>query len=368
MFRAVIIEDEKPILELMKVILGRNTNYTIVGAFTNPIEALEKMEDIKPDVAFIDVEMPKMNGLELARKVRALTIQTEIVFTTAYKNYALDAFGVEAIDYILKPVTPSTIERVTERLVNRQRATTMVIPQKDLFMIQCFGGFEVRNSEGVPVHFRTRRAEELFAYFLCHSGRNISKWQVMDLLWPDMPEERSSSNLYNTIYLMKKILKENELGMSIRKMNDGYMMETGNQMYDALAFQRSNVSFAEGKLDREQMEYLCALYRGPLLDGKTYLWKIPLEEAYFKQYSTMTKKLVEDDLLSNDWNQAEHRLDKYLAVYPLHEEMNQLMIDIYERQGNREKMLRLYTKYERVSREELGIEPSLDMKSRLSSF
>lgn len=236
MFRAVIIEDEKPILELMKVILGRNTNYTIVGAFTNPIEALEKMEDIKPDVAFIDVEMPKMNGLELARKVRALTIQTEIVFTTAYKNYALDAFGVEAIDYILKPVTPSTIERVTERLVNRQRVTTMVIPQKDLSMIQCFGGFEVRNSEGVPVHFRTRRAEELFAYFLCHSGRNISKWQVMDLLWPDMPEERSSSNLYNTIYLMKKILKENELGMSIRKMNDGYMMETGNQMYDALAF------------------------------------------------------------------------------------------------------------------------------------
>ncbi|OPH47440.1 hypothetical protein BC351_39875 [Paenibacillus ferrarius] len=112
MIHAVIVEDEKPILDLMKVIIGRNPRFTITGAFTNPLEALERIPELRPDVAFLDVDMPKMNGHELARRINKLSEQTKIVFTTAYKQYELEAFEVDAMDYILKPVTPAMIERV----------------------------------------------------------------------------------------------------------------------------------------------------------------------------------------------------------------------------------------------------------------
>lgn len=104
--------------------------------------------------------------------------------------------------------------------------------------IKCFGGFEVRNLRGELVRWTTRKTEELFAYFLYHPGRDISKWHLMDLLWPDMNMERSSHNLHNTMYRLKKTLKEQEIGMDIQKTNEGYTLEPQNLVYDLLEFQQ----------------------------------------------------------------------------------------------------------------------------------
>ncbi|MHA6529510.1 response regulator [Paenibacillus sp. BAC0078] len=368
MFRAVIVEDEQPILDLMKVLIGRNPDYAIIGAFTSPLEALASLPELKPDVIFIDVEMPKMNGLELAGRVHKLMESTEIVFTTAYKNYALEAFEVSALDYILKPVTMGAIKRVTERLLKRL-GTAVPHEQKAAGpTICCFGGFDVRNSAGQPVHFRTRRAEELFAYFLCHPGRYISKWKLTDLLWPDMQDERGSSNLHNTLYLLKKVLKENDFGMSIQKVNDGYVLEAGSKEYDVLIFQRLQNLSAEGRIEADQAEQLISLYRGPLFEGKPYLWKISLEEAYFKQYTALIRWLVARDLASRNSSKAEERLDAYLAHYPLQEDMLQLLFDIYSKHGKKEKIIRLYENFEAAYRKELGLEPSGELKNRVAAY
>jgi two-component SAPR family response regulator len=248
------------------------------------------------------------------------------------------------------------------------RPAVSLDPKKKEPMIRCFGGFEVCDSEGKPVHFRTRRAEELFAYFLCNAGRYISKWKVMDLLWPDMQDERGASNLYNTIYLLKKMLKEKGFGMEIRKMNDGYMLETGNKSYDALDYQRFHLEMVEGKQDTAQMERLCFLYQGPLLDGKPYLWKISLEEVYAKYYTNWTRLLVDSDCASQDWPKAEQRLEKFLSLYPLHEEMNQQMIVIYAKLGNKEKIARLYERFETAFLSELGMVPSEEFKAHVVAY
>ncbi|NIK78523.1 two-component SAPR family response regulator [Paenibacillus castaneae] len=368
MFRAVIIEDEKPILDLMKVIIGRNANYRIVGAFTNPIEALEKLEEIKPDVAFVDVEMPKMNGVELSQNIRKLSIKTEIVFTTAYKDYALEAFGVEALDYILKPVTPSAVQRVAERLINRHQSAAPIKSKKRLSAIRCFGGFEVRNAEDAVIRLRTRKTEELFAYFLCHPGRVVSKWQLADLLWSEMDEERVSHNLHNSIYLLKKMLREYRFGMDIIKTNDGYLLETGDEEYDLLAFQRSKNDFLDDKLSIAEVDRLCSLYSGPLLDGKPYLWKVSMEEGFGKQYTAFMRQLIQAEIAAHNWSMAEQRLDTYLNVYPLEEEMNSLLMDVYESQGKKELIVRHYAKFEAAYLSELGIKPSSEIRNRVDSY
>ncbi|WMT40452.1 response regulator [Paenibacillus sp. D2_2] len=338
MFQTIIVEDERPILELMKYEIGQNSRYCIVGAFTNPLEALARIVELKPDVAFIDVEMPKMNGLELAQKLGELSEDTKIVFTTAHKEYALEAFKVYAFDYILKPVTSTAIERVAERLVKQGHPAAKVKSVAQV-SVRCFGGLEVRNAAGELVRFPTRKTEELFAYFLCHPGHEINKWQLVEMLWQEMNEERSLHNLYNTIYRLKKLLKEHNLGMDIQKTNEGYLLESANYTYDVLAFERFDFSLSTlaGMRNTAQAELLCSLYKGPLLQNKDYMWKMSLEERYCKQYMLLVRALAHRDMAEKQWDKAEQRLDTYLSVYPLDEEINHMLIDLYGACGKTEK-------------------------------
>lgn len=367
MFHVIIVEDEKPILDLMKNMIGQNPHYTILGAFTHPLEALDSLSRLKPDVAFLDVEMPKMNGLTLAQKINELSEHTKIIFTTAYKDYALEAFHVQAFDYILKPVTKAAIERVTNRLIKQHRPEIPAEQRVRQASIRCFGGLEVRNLKGVPVHWPTRKTEELFAYFLCHPEMEFNKWHLADLLWPDMEEDRASHNLHNTMYRLKKLLKEQEIGMEIRKVNEGYIMDIGNFVYDVLEFERYHESVPERGHDTAQKEHLLSLYKGPLLERKDYLWKASLEKRYIKQYTTMVRGLIQQALAVQDWEKAEQRLEQYLSVYPLDEEMNLSLLQIYENSGRKKQMMKHFVQFESEYRLEMGIEPPQEIRNWVES-
>ena len=362
MFNVVIVEDENPILDLMKYVIGQNPQYTILGAFSNPLEALACFPQLRPDVVFLDVEMPKMNGLELAQRMNDLWDHTHIIFTTAYKNYALEAFNVQAFDYILKPVTKMAIERVTERLMKQHRLAIPPERRARHVSIQCFGGFEVRNLNGAPVHWPTRKTEELFAYFLCHPGKEISKWYLADLLWHDMDEERASHNLHNTMYRLKKLLKEQEIDIDIKKVNEGYMLDASNHTYDVLAFERNLHSISEGGRDAAQEENLVSLYKGTLFDRKDYLWKTSHEKKFSKHFTMLINSLIQQDLAKGDWKIAEQRLDQFLNIYPLDEEMNLSLFKIYECSGRQEQIKKLYAKFENAYLLDLGLAPPQEMR------
>lgn len=366
MYRTVIVEDEKPILELMKVVVGRNPHYTIVGAYTNPLEALRHIPELRPDVVFLDVEMPRMSGLELAEQINRISENTIIVFTTAYKRYALEAFQVEAIDYILKPVTPLAIERVASRLLKQHRSSAPWTPQA--FRIRCFGGFELIQPDNSRLRLRTRKTEELFAYFLCHAGKELDKWHLVELLWPDTPEERALPSLHTSIYSLKKGLKALELGIDISKTSEGYRLEMGDQVCDITAFHRFDFAAREEGWDTQHAEYLCSLYKGPLLEGKPYLWKSGLEVAYEKQYTALVRELTRRDRLAQAWDRAEHRLDTCLSIYPLSEEMNLSLLELYAQRGAPGRIARHFAAFEAAYLRELGVPPSREMRERVAAY
>ncbi|WP_314590878.1 response regulator [Paenibacillus terrigena] len=356
MFKTIIVEDEKPILELMKHVVGQNPHYTIIGAFSSPLEALEQIATLQPDVAFLDVEMPRMNGLELAQMINEVSEHTQIIFTTAYKDYALEAFQVQATDYILKPVTKSAIERVTNRL-HKQR--TVVVPPapsvNQAATIKCFGGLEVRNPRGELVRFPTRKTEELFAYFLCHPNYEISKWHLVELLWPDLEEERVLHNLHNTLYRLKKLLKEQEIHLEIIKINEGYLLQTHQQTYDLLEYKRDHEAMQPKSVDLLMTEQRCSLYQGPLLDRKAYIWKTALEEKYRQQYLAYMRSLIQYDVEQQNWKMADQRFNQFLSIYPLDEEMNLYQLQVYFRSDRKDQMEKKYADYERAYLAEMGI-------------
>lgn len=376
MINVVIVEDEKPILELMKVVIGKNPHYNIVGAYSNPVEALARLPELQPDVAFLDVEMPKLGGLELARKIGECCEQTRVIFATAHKEYALEAFNVYAFDYILKPVTPAAVERIAARLMKLDRrisapvstSASVAVPSARQAFLSCFGGFEVRNAQDELIHWPTRKTEELFAYFLCYSNQDVGKWRLADDLWPEMAEERASSNLYNTIYRLKKTMQSQEIGMDIVKTNDGYMLKTLHVDCDLLEFQRSVPALKDEAADIPQLERLCSLYRGPLLEHKDYMWKIQLEAGYDKQYRKLALQLIRLYISRDEWSKAERQIEICLTAYPLNEDMHSLLIDVYAASGRKERIAAHYAGFEAQYREELGMVPPAELSSRVAAY
>lgn len=118
MLRAITVDDELQNLLLLKRFVEETGQAEVVAQFTDPLSLLEKVGEINPDVIFMDIEMPVMSGLELAEKVVPICKDVQIVFVTAYSHYAIDAFRVNAVDYLLKPIDPKEMNRVIHKLID----------------------------------------------------------------------------------------------------------------------------------------------------------------------------------------------------------------------------------------------------------
>jgi two-component system LytT family response regulator len=114
-FKAVIVDDELSGIEVLEYALKRHCpEIEIMQTFSSSVDALEKIPNIAPDVLFVDVEMPQLNGFELVEQLASLNMQ--VIFTTAYNEFALKAFRVSALDYLLKPVDVDELKAAVSKL------------------------------------------------------------------------------------------------------------------------------------------------------------------------------------------------------------------------------------------------------------
>ena len=124
--RALLVDDEAPARSELRYLLTAHPEVEVVGEAASAGEALELARELRYDVVFLDVEMPGATGLEAAPRVRDQRDPPAVVFVTAHAEYAVDAFAVEAFDYLLKPVDPDRLARVVERL--RERSHENAVP------------------------------------------------------------------------------------------------------------------------------------------------------------------------------------------------------------------------------------------------
>lgn len=225
MWKIILVEDEKPILDLHKRLLEKNHLFKVIAAYASPIEAAKEVLTLDADVILLDIVMPKMSGLELAEKLVEEGIDVPIVFSTAYTKYAVDAFRVQALDYVLKPMTPTTVRQLSERLTNyygRQKPRSIATLDVSLM-----GDAQTRMN-GMAVKWRTKVTEELFYYLLVNEGKIVSKYQILDDIWPNLDEKKALANLYNTIYHLRKLFIDLNVPIQIERINDGYELISNN--------------------------------------------------------------------------------------------------------------------------------------------
>ena len=125
--KSVIIEDEPFALKLMEGFVGMSENLELKGAFSNPVKGFEFLRKEQIDLVFLDINMPDMSGLEISHLVKD---DVKIIFTTAYKDYALEGFKVNAIDYLLKPFD---FEEFSEAVKKAEIYFQMVISKELLY-------------------------------------------------------------------------------------------------------------------------------------------------------------------------------------------------------------------------------------------
>lgn len=121
---AVIVDDEPLALKLLASKLAQSSQVEIVGQGRNGRQAIDLIMDLSPDLVFLDIEMPGLNGFDVVKHLQS-DIVPLVVFTTAYEQYALDAFEIHAVDYILKPIDETRINRAVERAVERKMAAQL---------------------------------------------------------------------------------------------------------------------------------------------------------------------------------------------------------------------------------------------------
>ena len=176
-----VIDDEPLALKISYQVVQDAFPNAQVFSFSDSAEALKVIgeEGKIPDVVFSDIEMPRMNGLEFAVRLKTLSPQTKLIFVTGYSQYALDAFRIHAHGYILKPMS---VERV------REECASLDLPEDDasgnLLQVKCFGYFEVF-WHGKPLDFSRKQTKELFAYLVNRHGDACTAEEIASAIWED---------------------------------------------------------------------------------------------------------------------------------------------------------------------------------------
>jgi Response regulator containing CheY-like receiver and SARP domains len=361
MIRAVLIDDEVMATDLLRRLLEKRGDVEVVGAFNNTAELLEAMPGLSVDAAFVDVEMPGMNGLKLAEALRNINDDIEIIFVTAHQQYALDAFRVHASNYLLKPLRSDLLDEAVNR-IRRRMGRRPEVPVKRDIRVRCFGGFTVSGTaEGSLVRFPTLKAEELFAYFLVHRNRPVPKWGICESLWPDHMPDKASQNLHTTIFRMKKTLQEHGVRMELESARGYYrfaLLEPCDYIqFAVLAGQDPASAFDDGRL-----EDALWLYGGGLFDGKDYHWCGAEKELMETTYAGLAKRLASRWIAAGKHDRALDLLRQAAFHVPFDENVHESVLRIHFERKDRTSFFAHYRKMEELLRRELGIAPSAEIR------
>lgn len=190
------VDDEQAALDILNRALLEAQPDAELQSFSYISEALAQVQekDFHPDVAFLDIEMPGMSGLEAAKRIREISPRTNIVFVTAYSDYALDAFPLHPSGYLVKP---ATAEKVRLELSNLRYPVQP--DQTCMLRVRCFGSFEVF-ANGKPVSFAYQKTKEMLAYLVDRRGAACNTAELCAVLWEDKPDTLELRN-----YLRKLI-------------------------------------------------------------------------------------------------------------------------------------------------------------------
>lgn len=353
MLKAIIVDDEYPSLIKLEKMLKESGLVEVADKFTQPLRALEFLKETRVDAVFLDMEMPDMDGIELAGNILDINENIAFVFVTAYNQYAVEAFRLNAIDYLLKPVSPDRLTQTLRRIIEQRG----IVINPGRLKVQCFGKFSI-SVGSQEIRFRTEKAEELFAFFIDSKGDFISRSIIIDRLWEDFDGDRAVIHYNTTLHYVKKALFPYGIRISILYDRGSYRLDTQAIDCDYLKFCALEKRVeAIGQKNILQYEEAAALYSGEYLSGCDYVWVAGKRLWLLEQYIGLLLSITEYYMNSDNNPKVIKWLKEGLLHEPLNRELNYRLIKALLLSHEHILAVRHYELYRKGLTKKLGIEP-----------
>lgn len=257
--RFLAVDDEPLMLNgLVAALRGARPEAEILP-FRWPEDALEELKKQPADVAFLDIQMGGMTGLQLAVELKKVKPDIHIIFVTGYSQYAVDAFAIHATGYLLKPVEKEDVERELTFLYGEEKS-------KSRIRVQTFGGFDLFVN-GQPVRFERSKAKELLAYLVDRRGASVTTGEAYAALFEDAEDTPARKSYFRTIlHELTRALKKAGVEEILRKEWNSYAVLP--ETFDCDLYR-----FLEGDpvaVNQYQNDYLPAYSWAEIRNGELY--------------------------------------------------------------------------------------------------
>lgn len=258
--KAICVDDEPLAVEYTLKQCGQLPGVDEAKGFTDAQQALDWLRDHRADLALLDINMPKIDGITLAARIKEMYPRMIVLFLTAYREYALDAYAVHAAGYLLKPVSLETLAAEVEY------ACGVHAPVPKHIEIKTFGNFDVY-VDGRPVSFKLAKSKEILAYLVDKQGFGVSRAELCAAMWEDqLYDRRMQKHLDVYIRSLRDTLREYGAQVILQ-------MERGILRVDPKAFDCDAYRFYAG--DSEAIN----AYRGEYMSA--YSWASMTEGILF---------------------------------------------------------------------------------------
>lgn len=364
----MIIIDRPKLANQLSTKLSKFDSVKIVGQYTNPYIGLKHVKSTRIDVVFLNIKMSLFNGLTIAKQLKAENPNINIVFVTQDHQYAVKAFEINALDYLIKPIQHSrlqkTLSRIHPQVDEKQKANGMVIC--------CFSSLHIIDKGKnclVNLRWRTRKTEELFAYLLLNHGKNIGKEFLVDLLWPHISWQRGISQLYNAVYQIRKTLTERNINMEIENTDQYYILHLNDTELDIDQWERA-IDHLPSINERTISKHIQLIYqyKGDVFRDSNYIWSIKeknrLRETWFYHISQVTNYLFEAGKYIQIINIYHH----VQQVHPLDPKSYEMLMKLYAFMNNHKAVTFQYKELKKMLDREFDAKPDHKIRSWYSRW
>ncbi|THF74823.1 response regulator [Cohnella fermenti] len=341
MIRVIAVDDEQPALHRLGKLLESFGNVEVAGLFDRATACLDfaLAEEGRIDLALLDMEMPKIHGLELGRRLRQCRPEIQIAFLTAHEQFAKDAFEVEALDYLLKPFAVGDLARILERWSKRS-GRSYGGKQEDGgsedgsegaddrgLAVHGFGPFTVLTPGREPVRFRNSKSRELLAYLHQSHGKPVGKARLLEDIWYGRNPERAQVTLHTTVYQLRKDLEAAGLADPlVQSKTDGgsYAAHLPVSYSDVEAYEEELRQFKRTGSLSHALKAI-RLYGEGYLPGSGYVWAAPRQAELELGYAELLEAVAGLYVKQHKYDMALNSLRKLAELSPLSGRLHTMM-------------------------------------------
>lgn len=367
--KMMIVDDEPAMRLTIEQMVKRmdDVEAEIVGSFADAAEAIAFVKEQQADLAFVDIQIAEDNGLELARMLREIHADLDIVFITSHREFALDAFEAYPLDYIVKPISKQRLAQTVTRACEKRQARhkpSSEQPAVSRLSVRGLGSMRAFSGHAGEVKWLSRKSQELFAYLLMYRGESAGKGQILKDIFPERSLKSAETYLHTAVYQLRRALAPHGLKEIVRTANEQYRLELNHVNVDFIEFERAANSIT-GLHDDQIADALMleSRYAADLFEDKSYEWSLVERDRLAIVYETCTKKIIQALMERHRLAEAKQLIIKLIARNELDEELNASLLTLYGMMNKKQLLHSHYEQYCALLRRELNLAPSHEITS-----